>query len=145
MPKLKLTQSSKAHLSWTWAEDGEGLTTLPLWTQFLNPSNVFCSFVWSGPLNIYHLGGGWDGWGRSILFESEWYLPDPPLPYWHTPPCSLLATSYPTSLPLENRNIPPLKKIPPPHRWYRTSVPFTFPPSPYFIQTGIFHFYFPRR
>ena len=89
-------------------------------------------------------GGGMGGVGAFCLSQNDTYL-TPPLPYWHTPPCSLLATSYPTSLPLENRNIPPLKKIPPPHRRYRTSVPFTFPPSPYFIQTGIFHFYFPRR
>ena len=85
------------------------------------------------------------GVGAFYLGQNETYLTPPPLLAYPPPPCTLLATSYPTSLPLENRNIPPLKKIPPPHRRYRTSVPFTFPPSPYFIQTGIFHFYFPRR
>ena len=98
----------------------------------------FCLFVCLfffclGTLVIYYLGsgvgGGSVGSGHFVCVRMKFIRP--PHPY------TLLAKIYPTFLPPKNRKIPPFGKIPLPHRRYINSAPFTFPFSPYFVQTGI--------
>ena len=80
------------------------------------------------------------GVGAFYLSQNETYLTPPSL-IGYPPPCTLLATSYPTSLPLENRNIPPLKKSPLPIDDTELLFPLPFPlllilsKQEYFIST----------
>ena len=92
-----------------------------------------CLFFLFGNV-IYYLGsgvggGGSVGSGHFVCVRMKFIRP--PHPY------TLLAKIYPTFLPPKNRKIPPFGKIPLPHRRYINSAPFTFPFSPYFVQTGI--------
>ena len=70
MPKLKSTQSSKAHLFSTWGEDWEGLTTVPS----SSTSRMFFVCLFG---TAYYLSPGKGGGGRRTLFELELNLPDP--------------------------------------------------------------------
>ena len=133
MPKLTLTQSSKAHLMRTWGEDWQE-SQLPKRSSSISRMFFFW-LVCLGPLIIYHLGVGGEQ-GGNILF--------PPPPFygsvWLPPPDALLVTTGPTSLPPKKpKSRPPRKKRPPsPQTIYTCTAPFNPPLSPYLSKQGFF-------
>ena len=73
MPKLKITQSSKAHLLWTWGEDWEGLTTVPFLNAVLQSLECFLF----GTAYYLSAEGG---------FSCQRQLIQPPFPLKSKPP-----------------------------------------------------------
>ena len=129
---------------------GRGLERVNNYTLLERSSSIFRVFFVCFFGTAYYLSPGRGGRGRRTLFESELNLPDPdpaPLyalcysndpPSWQTPPFPRNSVSdhwFQPLLPLKTANPPP--KGPPSHGRYKNFAPFTFPVSPYFIQTGI--------
>ena len=144
MPKLKLTQLLKAHLLWTRGEEGR-VYNCTLLERTSSIHRIFWFFFCLGSLIIYDLGG------VEVVESKDFvWVPSPrlcsilmiPLIGRHPLPIlyPFIAKTDPTSLPPKKRKIPPPRKKrgSPPHRRYINFAPFTFPLSPYFIQTGIF-------